>query len=121
MLPRVRPPLRPRLLALALLGLSGTGCFRVTFVDHVAEAKQPPGTQVPEQSFWQHNVVYGLVNLSHDVDVRDVCGAPPERVQTAGDVLTSALTLVTAGLYFPRKIYVTCPARHTPRPPERRQ
>ncbi|MCA9647769.1 MAG: hypothetical protein H6718_33015 [Polyangiaceae bacterium] len=104
----MRPSLQRPLLLLAL-GFATTGCFRVSYVDHAAEAKKSPGVEATEKAFWQHNAVFGIIKLSDDLDARDVCGAPPERVQTAGDLLTSGLSLITVGVYSPRKIYVTCP------------
>ncbi len=97
------------LLCSALLSL--TGCFRATFVDHAAEAKARPGTKVEEHGYWQHKLAYGLINLGDQVDMRDVCGAPPVRVQMAGDVLTTGASLLTLGIYTPRKVYVKCPER----------
>lgn len=96
---------------LACCALTLTGCFRVSFVDHAAEAKVPPGARVQERGFWQHKFALGLINAGEDIDARDVCGAPPVRVQTAGDILTTAVSFVTLFVYTPRKVYITCPER----------
>lgn len=93
--------------------LSGalTGCFRVSFVDHGAKAQAKQGAKIEEHGYWRHKFAYGLINVGDEIDARDVCAAPPERVQTAGDVLTTGVSLLTLGIYTPRKVYFECQER----------
>ncbi|MEZ4228036.1 MAG: hypothetical protein R3B89_02655 [Polyangiaceae bacterium] len=100
-----------RSLWLICVALPLSGCFRVTFVDPAAKRQLKPGTAVEEHGYWQHKFAYGLINMGEAIDVRDVCGAPPLRIQTAGDVLTTGATLLTLGIYSPRKVYVECAER----------
>lgn len=87
-----------------VLALCACGCFRATFVEPRAA---PPGRV---ETTWEHHFLWGLAG-SADVDLRDVCGELPVReVQTRGDVLTGGVTVISLGLYAPRRVRVVCAA-----------
>ncbi len=94
----VRPSARLLLGVLALSALCGC---RATFRD----PKVPAGS---EHSKWSSFFLGGLIGHER-VDIRDYC--PSGRVHevvTAEDAATLVVTLVTAGIYAPRRVYITC-------------
>lgn len=82
-------------LALALCGCHAT--FR--------DPKVPAGA---EHSKWSSFFLGGLVG--HDrIDIRDYCpSGRVHEVETTEDVGTLLATLVTVGVYAPRRVYITC-------------
>ncbi len=89
------------LAAFALGALVAVGGCKATFTD----PRVPVGT---EHSLWRSFYVGGLVGHA-EVDVRDVCASGRAReVQTGEDALTLGATIITLGIYAPRRIYVTC-------------
>jgi hypothetical protein len=90
-------------LALALATLSSTaGCYKATFVEDPSAAKREPTHEE-----WSNHYVFGLVG-DKEYDTRDWCPNGVSAARTGGNVGTSALTIVTLGIYAPRKVYVTC-------------
>jgi hypothetical protein len=82
-----------------------TGCFKATFED----ARAPIGER---HEVWLDGYLFGLSG-SGDIDTRFFCESGPARVgvyETAG---TWLLTLLSLGIYTPRKAAVTC-ARAAP-------
>lgn len=93
-------PLRA-LIGLLALGLS-SGCA-ATFRD----PRVPAGE---EKTQWAHSYVFGAVGEA-EVDVRDHCAtARAHEVWVGEDVFTLAVSIVTLGIYTPRKVAITCEA-----------
>ena len=90
-------------LVLALATLSATaGCYKATFVEDPSAAKREPTHEE-----WSNHYVFGLVG-DKEYDTRDWCPNGIAMARTGGNVGTSSLTIVTLGIYAPRKVYVTC-------------
>jgi len=92
--------------ALALATLSSTaGCYKATFVEDPSAARQEPTHEE-----WSNHYVFGLVG-DKEYDTREWCPDGVSMARTGGNVGTSALTIVTLGIYAPRKVYVRCAER----------
>lgn len=87
---------------LALASFSSSGCYKATFID-------PNATAGEEHEQWTDFFIFGLVG-SEEIDVRRFCQGPVALVRTGGNFGTGIVTLLTIGIYAPRKIYVTCAA-----------
>lgn len=87
-------------LCLAVASLASSGCYRATFVDPRAYAGD-------EHEEWTDFYVFGLVN-TEEIDVRSFCQGPVARVRTGSNAGTTVVSLLTIGIYTPRKVYVTC-------------
>ncbi len=96
-------PKRPWLL-LATVAL--TGCA-ATFTD----PRVPAGETHTE---WSDFFLFGTVG--HEViDVRDVCkSGRAQEVSTGGNVLTAGVTVITLGIYTPRKVKIVCAKEAAP-------
>lgn len=91
----------------AALALTVCGCA-TTFRD----ARAPAGV---ERSEWANFYLIGLVGEA-EVDVRDHCPTGRAREVWIGeDVLTLGVSLITLGIYTPRKVAITCAAPPTER------
>lgn len=91
------------LIAVAIATLAMTsGCYKATFVEDPSAAKREPTHEE-----WSNHYVFGLVG-DKEYDTRQWCPEGAAATRTGGNVGTSALTLVTLGIYAPRKVYVTC-------------
>jgi hypothetical protein len=93
--------------ALPLLGalvLSSTvGCYKATF-------QQPQATPGALHEEWTSFYFWGLAGEEH-VDARKFCPAGDVvRVRTGANAGTAVVSLITLGIYMPRKVYVTCGA-----------
>lgn len=94
---------------LALAALLG-GCHQTLQVHTPREAAHEDVQQVT----WSNHFLLGFVGRSQ-VDLRDYCrGAAVERVQLSSSVATVALTVVTLGIYCPRRVTVTCNVSASP-------
>jgi Bor protein len=82
--------------------LSGTGCYKATFVQGSTHTNQEPTHEK-----WTHHYLLGLAGKG-DHDTSELCPDGVSMVRTAGDVSTGAVTVATLGVYSPRKLYVTC-------------
>jgi len=93
--------------ALALLAVAGTallesGCYKATFID-------PNAVRGAEHDEWTDFFLFGLVG-TEEYDVRQFCRGPVAMVRTGANFGTGVVSLVTLGIYTPRKVYVTCAA-----------
>jgi hypothetical protein len=104
---RVSTGFRAKLgVALALAAMSSTaGCYKATFVEDPSAVRQEPTHEE-----WSNHYVFGLVG-DKEYDTREWCPEGVSMARTGGNVGTSALTIVTLGIYAPRKVYVTCAER----------
>src|SRR5688572_17337607 len=86
----------------AAIALSLGGC-RATFSD----PRVPAGE---EKSKWAHFYAIGAIG-HEEIDVRDYCKTARAREVVLGaDVFTVIVSIVTLGIYTPRKVTVTCAA-----------
>jgi hypothetical protein len=91
--------------ALLLCALALGGCYKATFI------RDPDVVRGEEHDQWTNFFIFGLVG-EQDLDVHQFCpGGRIAEVQTGGNFLTGLVSLVTIGIYTPRKVYVTCAAR----------
>jgi hypothetical protein len=89
------------LAAVALMAVT-SGCYKATFYQN---PQAVPGAQHDE---WTDFFLFGLVG-SETLDVRRFC--PPHQVasmRTGANVGTGVISVLTIGIYTPRKVYVTC-------------
>lgn len=87
-------------LASVSLVLSLTACH-ASFRD----ARYPAAEEKTE---WANFYLYGIVGHA-EVDVRDLCKSGYAReVYLSSDILTIGVTVVTLGIYVPRKVTITC-------------
>jgi len=124
-----RPPLFWQIALIGCAALLCSGCFKATFVSQLrpgSGARSAAGAAPAprSESFWQHQYVYGLLG-SAELDLRDVCPSGAAQIETGGDVLTTAVSLLSVGIYTPRTLVVRCQgaavdAGSTPSAAERR-
>jgi hypothetical protein len=96
--PAVRETPRARCQPRALLALLALACA----------ACAPRQVRPNEYSAWTNGFVYGLIGSS-SLDVRDVCtSGSARRVAVEQSGATTLLTLVSLGLYTPRKVRIHC-------------
>jgi hypothetical protein len=99
---RARALVRSALLSFALgAGFFSTcGCYRVTAIDGAAD-------RAVERTRWAHFFLFGTVG-DEQFDVRRICRGPAPTIRTSGDVLTTAVGVLTFGIYTPRQVTLTC-------------
>jgi hypothetical protein len=94
----------------ALVTLAATtGCYKATFVEDPSALKRETNHEE-----WASHYVFGLVG-DKEYDVREWCPNGTGMVRTGGNVGTTALSIVTIGIYTPRKVYITCDAQQIAR------
>jgi hypothetical protein len=84
--------------------LFGTGCYKATFI------RDPEAVRGVEHDAWVDYFIFGLVN-DQTFDTHQFC--PDGRiaqVQTGANFGTGLVSILTIGIYTPRKVYVTCAA-----------
>jgi hypothetical protein len=91
--------------ALATLA-STTGCYKATFVEDPSALKRQTSHEE-----WADHFVFGLVG-DKEYDVRQWCPNGTGMARTGGNVGTTTLSIVTLGIYTPRKVYITCQDKH---------
>ena len=87
---------------LLLCALALGGCYKATFI------RDAQAIRGEEHDEWTSFFVFGLVG-EQNLDVKQFC--PDGRfaeIQTGANFLTGLVSLVTIGIYTPRKVYVTC-------------
>lgn len=98
-----RLPISRSIVALALaLASTSAACHKATFVD-------PAYPKVQTAERWTDFFLFGLVG-EENIDAHAVCGDQIAAVRTGGNVGTDVVSIITLGIYTPRKIYVTCAA-----------
>ncbi len=89
--------------AVALLVLS-TGCYKATFI------RDSSAVRGVEHDEWTNFFLFGLVN-EQTIDVHQFCpNGKVAQVQTGANFGTGLVSVLTIGIYTPRKVYVTCAA-----------
>lgn len=98
---RPRAQRRPGRLLLGALALALLSGCHATFRD----PKVPAGK---EHAAWSKFYLGGLVGHAR-IDIRDYCpSGRVHEVETAEDFKTVLLTVLTLGIYAPRRVYITC-------------
>ncbi len=86
----------------ALLALSG--CFKMQYTYGPEKAK---GSEDVKE--WQHRALWGIVELSDEVDISDVCpNGQFSRIRTKVSVGNSITTMIFGTLYTPSTVQVWC-------------
>jgi hypothetical protein len=89
--------------AVALLVFS-TGCYKATFI------RDPSAVRGVEHDEWTSFFLFGLVN-EKTIDVHHFCpNGDVAQIQTGANFGTGLVSILTLGIYTPRKVYVTCAA-----------
>ena len=94
--------MRKLVLLSALLALGLSGCFQTTFVN-------PGVPEGEEHDPWVNFFMFGLAGEA-EVDVRDFCPGEVASVGVGQNGGTWIVSLLTLGIYTPRKVYITCAA-----------
>lgn len=96
--------------ALAMVAASfiATGCFKATFVD----VRSPAATR---HDVWLDGYLFGLIGTG-EVDTRFFCESGPARVGVSESAGTWALTVLSLGIYTPRKAAISCAGTASARP-----
>lgn len=93
--------------ALLILALCATGCFRTTI-----KSGLPLGTAPIEyDNKWHSGLVYGIAELSGPYDLSKVCPQGWAAIHTETSFLNGLVQALTAQIYSPQSITVTCAAR----------
>lgn len=101
---------RVRSLLLALAALSATGCYKASFVEPHAVVQE-------RKDEWTSFYLFGLVGTA-EVDARKLCpSSEVVGVATGANVGTGVVTVLTLGIYAPRKVYVACGTHGKPQHP----
>jgi hypothetical protein len=73
-----------------------------------ATFQEPRHAKSESHSVWASYYLVGLIG-HNDVDVRDHCpSGQASEVKTGTDVATLGVSLLTIGIYTPRRVLVTC-------------
>lgn len=89
--------------ALALLALWFAGCYRA-----VVDTGRAPTATVVEQP-WKSTFVFGLIPAS-EIDTAAECPGGIARVETHQSFLNGLVFVLSAGLYTPQHVRITCAA-----------
>lgn len=89
-----------RCTVLACVSIAASGCYKATFV-------QPRTAAGVEHDEWTDFFLFGLVG-EETKDIDGYCSGEVARVRTGGNFGTGLVSVVTIGIYTPRKVYVTC-------------
>jgi hypothetical protein len=78
-----------------------SSCYKATF-------QQPTTVAGERHDEWTSFFLWGLVGRER-VDAREVCrNEAVAEVRTGSNAGTAVVSLLTLGIYMPRKVYVTC-------------
>jgi hypothetical protein len=84
--------------------LAAAGCYKATFYQN------PTAVRGARHEQWSAFFILGLVGTER-FDVRQFCGQNEvAEVRTGGNFATGFVSVITIGIYTPRKVYVTCAA-----------
>jgi hypothetical protein len=99
-----------RLLVIAAASCLSSGCFKAT----LQEPRSPVGET---HDLWLHGFVFGLIGVD-EIDTRFFCEAETAKVGVYQSAGTFTVTLLSLGIYSPRKAAITCaggmPERRAP-------
>lgn len=88
----------------AALALTASGCYKATFI------RDPQAVKGEEHDEWTSFFIFGLAGTAH-IDVHEFCpSGNVAQVRTGGNFGTGLVSVLTFGIYTPRKVYVTCAA-----------
>jgi hypothetical protein len=93
--------------ALLILALCATGCFRTT----IKNGLQMDYAPIEYDNKWHSGLVYGIAELSGPYDLSKVCPQGWAAIHTETSFLNGLVQALTAQIYSPQSITVTCAAR----------
>jgi hypothetical protein len=98
-----------RIMWTAAVAAALTGCLQ-TVVAHA-----PSGSDaVTRESEWAHFFLFGFIGKK-SIDLRDHCGARQVgAVEQSGDAITISVSILTVGIYVPRRLTITCNEPRSP-------
>jgi hypothetical protein len=104
-----------RFVLVALL-VALSGCFHI----HYVVGDQPPTPATPTAEEWHHVLVFGLAEISDPVNVTTICPGGLQRVDSEETFVNGLVHLLTASIYTPQTVSVTCgPGGRTDQAPNR--
>jgi hypothetical protein len=84
--------------------LGAAGCYKATFI------RDQNAVKGAEHDRWLDFWFWGLMN-EQDVEVRQFCpDGKVAQIQTGGNFGTGIVSVLTLGIYAPRKVWVICAA-----------
>lgn len=90
------------MLVAVAMSIGSTGCYKATFI------RDPQVSRGVEHDELVHFFVFGLVG-DPTIDVHQFCpDGKVAQVRTGANFGTGLVSLLTLGIYTPRKVYVTC-------------
>ena len=93
--------MRRSILVLAILSLTSAGCYHATL-----DTGATPST-VKIEKHWANGWIYGLVPPS-TVETQQKCAKGVSRVETQLSFPNQLVNFLTAGIYTPMDVVVTC-------------
>jgi len=93
-----------RVYAVALAAVLLLGCFQHTYYANTDLVPEP----YPRYVEWNHYFLWGLVDGSGPVNVDAICPEGVSVVHNETNVVNWLLTFLTAGIYAPTTVEVTC-------------
>lgn len=84
-----------------------SGCWRHRYINSQAVQEVQPAVWE-----WNHHLLWGLIKLSDDVMIDQVCPAGVARIESWVGPLQVLLYAVTGGIYSPTTIRVWCAKPH---------
>ena len=91
--------------AITLASFTGAGCYNHTFVQ--GNVMPYP---MPSMDAMSWSLIYGLINLSGEVHLEQVCPGGVARIQDELDVLDWFISAITGGILTPTHVTVWCAA-----------
>lgn len=91
------------LLALILGTLVVSGCY-----SHTYRTGQRPARAEADHYAWQHHVIYGLITLSPDIQLDNICPNGAAVIHNRMTVLNSLVSGLTWGIYTPTMVRIWC-------------
>lgn len=103
----------PTLFAVALAATLLSGCWRHNYVNTQAVAEVEPAYWS-----WNHHLLWGIIKLSDDVYIDQVCPAGVARIESWVGPLQVLFYALTGGIYSPTTVRVWCAKPHVVVPVE---
>ncbi len=98
--------MRKKLIGMALVLVLASGCYR-----HIYQVPGAIPAGFPAYSRWHHHLIFGLVNLSGDVDLPAVCPNGIARITDEHTFLNWLVSALIGGfIYTPTTVEIWCAA-----------
>jgi hypothetical protein len=95
-----------RALAIAVLAFAAAACYEHTYT---VGAGAPGGVLVHDQ--WRHHWLWGLIDPSKELVLRDICPSGDATIETEMSFLNGLVSALTSGIYSPTTVQVRCADR----------